>query len=129
MSDYLTRVLPFFPKAFITDYNELVLEPKNNIYFLLENVKSDLDFECKMLEWLVRPAYKGTSKYWQDYIRRGLNSYFKMNWGPDTLQEIYTYLGGGINRELCQKFITSGFNMEVIKQHVRNRKAACKPIS
>jgi len=38
--EYLNKVIPFFPKAFITHNNELVLEPKNNIYFLLDNVKS-----------------------------------------------------------------------------------------
>lgn len=114
MSKYLERVLPFFPDAFITHNNELVLVPKINVYFLLENVETDNDFDCKMIEYCSRPAHKGVSKYWQRYVRRGLNSYFRKNWNDEELSIMYTYMGCGVNRGLVREFIKREFDLSIL---------------
>lgn len=114
--EYLESVLPFFPKAFIhPNGKELILEPKNNVYFRLDNVSSDLEFDCKMLEYLVRPAHKGVTNYWENYFKRGLSSWFRKNWSREELSEIYTYIGCGVNREKCIRFIESEFDLSVLK--------------
>jgi len=116
--EYLQQVLPFFEKAFInkecSDDPELILEPKNNIYFRLSNIDDDLDFDAKMLAYLLRPACKDMNKYWEKYFRRGLFSYFRKTWENTELDELYTYLGNDIRREKARAFILSNFDMNII---------------
>jgi len=113
--DLLNLVLPFFPNASIYKYRELILIPKINLYFLLEGVETDRDLKRKMIEWLSRPAHKGTTKYWMNYIKRGLNSFLKTTWNYPELSTIYQFLGNGVNADLCYKFIDSGFDISILK--------------
>ena len=115
MNSYLQIILPFFPTASIYKKNEIIIEPKNNIYFRIDNISDILDFDCKMLEWVSRPACKGVNLYWQRYIRRGLNSYFRKSFSKDDWLKIYQRLGNGVNRSLCRQFIISYYNLEVLK--------------
>lgn len=112
----INKITPFFPKAFIYKDNELIIEPKNNIFFRIDNVNSDLELDCKMIEYLSRSACKGLSDYWQRFMRRGLNSWFKQNWSVDDLKLIYTYLGCGADRSLCIQFIESSFDLLLLKE-------------
>jgi hypothetical protein len=116
MKTYLDKVLPFFPTAHVYKSDELIIEPKNNIYFRIDNVRSNLEFDCKILEYCSRSACKGVSDYWQRYMRRGINSYFNINWSKDDMMKIYTYLGNGVNRDLCRLFIIGGFNLNILKE-------------
>lgn len=116
MPEYVEKVLPFFPNAHIYKNDEIIIEPKNNIYFRVDNIKSDHEFNCKMLEYCSRSACKGVSTYWQRWMRRGLNSYFRKNWSADDMCEIYTRLGNGCNRALCSQFINTGFDLNVLKR-------------
>lgn len=113
--EYLHQVKPFFENAFINDNDELILEPKNNVYFMLDNLIDDFDFDCKMLEFLIRPAHKGMSRYWERYFRRGLFSYFRRTWTWQEMSHIYTKIGCRIRSKLTREFITSGFDMNLIK--------------
>jgi len=114
MNHYLKKILPFFPKAFIYEENEIIVEPKNNVYFRIDNISSTSEFDCKVLEYLARPSHKGMSNYWQSYFLRGLNSYFNQIWSKEDMSIIYTRLGGGCNRSLCRKFIQSDFDLEIL---------------
>jgi len=113
--NYVEKVLPFFPKAHIYRNDEIIIEPKNNVYFRVDNINNDHEFDCKMLEWLSRPSCKGLTPYWIKFMRRGLNGYFCKNWSQDDMREIYTRLGNGVNRTLCSKFINSGFDINILK--------------
>lgn len=114
-NEYLQLILPYFPRAFVTEYNELVLESTNNIYFRLEDVESLLDFKCKMIEFVSRSSYKGVTPYWQRYIRRGFNSFFRKDFTADNFCLIYFHLGNGVNRELCRRFILSNFDFKLLE--------------
>lgn len=114
MKKWLDRVLPYFPTAFINEAGELIIEPKNNVYFRLDNVTSRAVFDCKMLEYVSRPAHNHWTLYWQRWFLRGINSYFGQNWSRENMEKIYTYLGNGINRSLCKRFIGSGFDLELL---------------
>lgn len=111
----LKLVLPFFPDASIYKDTELILIPKINIYFLIDGIYFERDLKRKMIEWLSRPAHKGTTNYWMKYVRRGLNSFLKTTWGDEELSIIYTRLGNGVNCDLCYKFIDSGFDISLLK--------------
>lgn len=113
----LSKIKPMFPKAYIHKIGELILISNNkiNLYFMLHDVHCQSDFECKLISWLSRPAHKGTTLYWQDYILRGLNSYFGTTWSKEDMSIIYTKLGNDINIKLCNNFIMSGFDLNLLK--------------
>lgn len=113
------KVQGLFEKAFITLNNELILEPKNNVYFRLEDVETELDFECKIIEYLSRPSHKGMTKKWKIYFSERLNKYFDKQWDTDELSLIYTYLGCGCNRNLCVKFIQSDYDIDILKNKIK----------
>lgn len=78
--------------------------------------KEEIEFDYKILEWLSRPACKGTNRYWQKYILRGINSYFKQTWSKDEMMDIYTYIGNHVNRTKCIEFFKSGFNFKILRK-------------
>jgi hypothetical protein len=115
----LKIIKPFFPEAIIYKNEEIIFIKKINLYFLLHDVKCNRDFDCKIIAYMSRPAHKGTPIYWQNYILRGLNSYFKQTWSKEDMSLIYTKLGNDVNRKLCMKFISSGFDLVFIKNYER----------
>jgi len=104
------------PKSFINSSNELIIVPKINIYFRLEDVKNELDFKCKVIAWLSRPSHKGVSVYWQNGIRKILNQLLETNFSKDDMDLIYTYLGNDVNRPLCEKFIQSNYDLTMLRE-------------
>lgn len=111
----IDRIKEAFPKSYIYKENELIIEPKNNIYFRIDNVKNDLEFNCKIVEYLSRPAHKGVSKKLEEHIREGMNRFLNTNFRVDELSIIYNRLGGGANREKTIEFIESGYDVQSLK--------------
>ena len=111
----INKLLFAFNKAFINNSNELIIEPKNNIYFRMDDVENKLDFDCKVIAWLSRPSIKGVSTYWQQKIRKGFNYYFDKKLTKEQIDLIYTRLGNDINRKLCIKFIESDFDLKLLE--------------
>ena len=105
----------FSPNCFINSKFELIVEPKNNIYFRLEDVESELELKCRVLSWLSRPSCKGISYHWQDRIRGIVNEYLGTNFTTDEMREIYIHLGNDCNRELSIKFIESNYDLSLLK--------------
>ena len=104
----------YSPKWFVNHNNELIIEPKNNIYFLLEDINNKLDLKCKVIAWLSRPSHKGISNYWQKRIRNIFNEYLGTNFSKDEIELIYCYLGNDCNREKTIKFINSNYDLNVL---------------
>lgn len=104
------------PKCFINDSMELIVVPKNNIYFIVEDVDTELDLQIKVLSWLSRPAIKGISDYYQKRIRNIINEYFERHFYLEELEEIYRYLGNDIDREKCMRFIESDFDFNFLSE-------------
>lgn len=107
----IARFKEIFPKSHIYKTDELIVEPKNNIYFRIAEVESETDFKCQVIEWLSRPAHKGVSKWWQVRIRNGMNKYLGTEFTPEDLGTIYTYLGCRANRRKTKAFILSGYDI------------------
>lgn len=59
-------------QCFINYNFELIVEPKNNIYFRLEDVETERDLKIKVLSWLSRPSCKGVSPYYQKKFEQSL---------------------------------------------------------
>lgn len=58
--------------------------------------------------------------------RRKFNAYLRTEFTTEEVTEIYTYLGNDIRRDLCEKFVLSGYDMNVITDYVKERDAARK---
>ncbi|BAO05232.1 hypothetical protein AN649_13585 [Clostridium sporogenes] len=102
------------PNCFINYNYELIVEPKNNIYFRLEDIETELELKCKVLAWLSRPSCKGISNYWQKRIRAIVNEFLGTEFTFDEMSEIYTYLGNDCNRETSIKFIKSNYDLDTL---------------
>lgn len=102
------------PKWFINNKNELIIEPKNNIYLILENINNELDLKCQVISWLSRPSHIGISNYWKKRIRNIFNEYLETNFSKDEMELIYCYLGNNCNKEKTIKFINSNYDLNVL---------------
>lgn len=120
MNKELKRLLDIIseisPKSFINRNNELIVVPKDNIYFRLEDIKTDMELKCKVIAWLSRPSCKGISNYWQKRIRDIFNRFLGTNFNKDEMMEIYTYLGNDVNRTLCVRFIESNYDISLLQR-------------
>ena len=115
VNKFIEIVKKYSPKSFINNRNELIVEPKNNIYFRLEDVNTNLDLKCKVIAWLSRPSCKGVSDYWQRRILSILNEFLGTSFTREDIDIIYTYLGNDCNRKLCIKFIESGYDLALLR--------------
>lgn len=112
------------PSLFINSNYELIVEPKNNIYFRLEDVQNEMELKCKVIAWLSRPSCKGVSAIWQKRIRSIVNEYLGTNFSEDEMSEIYTRLGNDCNRGLTTRFIESGYDLTVLQNRSNSTESA-----
>lgn len=93
-----------------------------NVYFNAETCNNGRDVQRKVIEDWSRDAYKSTfgrprlAKEIHKYIRDGINEYLGTEFDENDFRLIYTRLGGGINRALAEKFVKSGFDLEVLEK-------------
>ncbi|WP_405173784.1 hypothetical protein [Paenibacillus sp. FSL H8-0260] len=116
LSNIINQSLHIFPKSFINRNNEIILEPRNNVYFRLDDVKTELEFKCKMFAWLSRPIAKGLNKYWAPRVLKSFNELLGTNFTKDEMYEIYEWLGNDINRNLTVLFIESNYDLSLLKR-------------
>lgn len=107
--------------SFINNINELILIPKINLYFKLNDVKTELDFKCKLLEWCSRSAVKGVSTYWQKKTRNMINYILGENFGEKEFVLIYSELGNCINHQLTIRFIESGYEINLLWSNYKGK--------
>lgn len=116
----IQKIYDSFPKAFINRNNEMIIYPPENTYFLLDNVNSQLELDCKVLEYCSRQASKGLNKRSKVYHFNGISEYFNRIFTQYEMDLIYTHLGNGIHRSLCIEYINSNFNIGVL-ENARNK--------
>jgi hypothetical protein len=124
VSKFMKVVQKHSPSCFINHNFELIVEPRNNIYFRLEDVEDEFILKCKVLAWLSRPSCKGVSNYWQKRIRAIVNDLLGTNFTEDEMMEIYTYLGNDCNREKTEKFIKSNYDFSVLPKAIVSTESA-----
>lgn len=125
MNKEVQRLMQLFEGSFINSHNELILVPKTNLYFRLEDVVTDKDLYCKVIAWCSRAACKAIpfhsdwrNEKYQTEIRERLNKFLGTEFTHEQWYDIYTYLGNDIRRELCEKFIDSDYDLNVITEGV-----------
>lgn len=115
VSAFMKVVRKHSPNCFINSELEMIIEPKWNIFFRLEDVESELDLKCKVVEWLSRPSTTGSSVYWQNRIRKIFNEYLGTEFNRFEVGEVYAELGNAIHHDKTIKFIKSGYDLEVLR--------------
>lgn len=116
LKSIINHALQVFPKSFINNSNEIILEPRNNVYFRLEDVNTELDFKCKLFAWVSRPIAKGLNKYWSPKVLDSFNRLLNTNFTKDDMYKIYDRLGNDINRRLAVRFIESNYDMSLLER-------------
>ncbi|GAA0348169.1 hypothetical protein GCM10008931_44320 [Oceanobacillus oncorhynchi subsp. oncorhynchi] len=117
LDSYVKRALNIFPQSFINRNNEIILQPKNNVYFRLDDVESELDFKCKMFAWASRPIAKSLNKYWWPRVLLNFNEYMGTNFTKDEMYKIYDRLGNDVNRYLTILFIESNYDLSLLDRN------------
>lgn len=115
------KIRAAFPAAFVNMHNELVLIPKANMYIMLNQVRDERDFKAAVLEDCSRNAFKGCSRKLQDEHLDGINKLLDTKFTRDDMELIYTYLGNGIQHDLCLRFVASGYDLEIIREEERKQ--------
>ena len=117
----IKEVMACFPNSYINHNLELILIPKTNTYFKIEDCECHLDVKEKVIAWCTRAIAKGQpyanpNKYivFRHHNLKNLNIYLHRNFTENDIGIIYKKLGNGINPELAKKFTRSRFNMEVL---------------
>lgn len=117
------KIRAAFPAAFVNMYNELILIPKANMYIMLNQVRDERDFKAAVLEDCSRNAFKGCSRKLQDEHLDGINKLLDSKFTRDDIEVIYTYLGNGIQHDLCLRFVASGYDLEVLREYDKKQEA------
>ena len=117
----IERLKQSFPRSYIYKENELIVEPKNNIYFRIDDIKSEFEFRCMVISWLSRPAHKGVSSWWQSRIRNGINKFLGTDFSTDELSTIYTFVGCGCNNNKLKSFVESGYNLDTLTTKINSQ--------
>lgn len=112
----LKKLMHHFPDSFINKNFELILVPKNNTYFMLENIKSIRDLQCKVIAYVSRPACKELDTNLRIYYLQQFNKYFNTNFTEKEMEIIYTHLGNDINRKKTIQFIKSNYDLNVLNK-------------
>ena len=122
LKEIINALIESFPNSFINERGEFIAHKRSNEFFNLGSCKTQLDIECKVLEWLSRAAYKTApyTKEWRnqkfnDFILNGVNSFLDTNFDSNDMSLIYTHLGNSCNHEKTIKFIKSDYDFSVLK--------------
>lgn len=117
----LNKLLNSFPGAFIVRNMELIVNAKTNAYISLLNCKTVLDIKCKILERLSREASSSlhftTEKKNNEYHQKltdCINDYLGTDFSIDEMNDIYCYLGYGMNHEKTKEFILNDYNLSIL---------------
>lgn len=111
---FIDIVESYSPKCFVTRNNELIIEPKNNVYFRLEDIETELELKCKVIAWLSRPSHTGVSTYWQKRIRAIVNNFLNTQFNVDEMELIYAELGNDCDRNKTIKFIEADYDLKLL---------------
>lgn len=122
MLEEIKKLMSLFKGSFINYRNELILAPRTNLYFNLDNVDNLIDLTYKVFAYCSRDAYKRepfrvdwrNHKY-QDEIREKLNNFLGVDFSKEIWGKIYCQFGNGCNEKECLEFIKSDFDFKLLE--------------
>jgi hypothetical protein PPSC2_p0287 len=129
---FLIKIMSEFPHSFIKYYVnggfEITLDQQNVLWFSLGEIESDIELKRRFISAVSR-CYKTepyrTSKRnieWQQKHIAAFNKVLGTKFNIDEIAYIYTYLGNGCNKPIAIKFIESGYDLNVLKRLIDEKK-------
>ncbi len=129
---FLIKIMLAFPRSRIEYYVYggflIYLDEKNMLWFSLEKIESDIELKRRFISAVSR-CYKTepyiTSKRnieWQQKHISTFNKVLGTKFNADEIAYIYTYLGNGCNKPIAIKFIESGYDLNVLKRLIDEKK-------
>lgn len=113
---------PYGLRVFINNEDEIIISPKLNAWFRLEDVETELDFKCKCLEWL---SFHVADNHWcgQNAERRKIeeiiNYILGTNFSHYDYQYIYCALGNRVNHNLTIQFVESNYDLKLLGKEMK----------
>ena len=132
IKDFLIKIMTAFPHSVIKYYVyggfEMILDERNVLWFSLGGIESDLELKRIFISAISR-CYK-TEPYrtfkrnieWQQKHISAFNKTLGTKFNADEIAYIYTYLGNGCNKPIAIKFIESGYDLNVLKRLIDEKK-------
>lgn len=121
--DKVQTLMRLFQNSFINSSNELILVPKFNLYFRLEDVENEVDLKAKAIAWLSRYACNGNlyRQQWlnvklEKYIRDNLNTFLGIKLNSIQWRYIYIIFGNMIRKNELDGWIKSGCDFAIFEQ-------------
>lgn len=106
MLNEIFDVMKCFPKSYLTQFGELILSDKGNVYFIAKDCNTQKDIICKLLEWCSRPIAKG-----EPYRQEKRNKEWRESLLSDTMN---------ISEHNSRKRICTGFTINSETQSITN---------
>ncbi|MGL5715668.1 MAG: hypothetical protein ACRCX2_21785 [Paraclostridium sp.] len=117
LEEEIKRIMKIFKGSFINSHNELILIPKINLFFSLNDILTEFDLKVKVLSWATRITTRGSKRdYYRNYTKKKINEFLGTKFDDDDFWLIYSELGNNINLELSSKFIFYNFDIKILKE-------------
>lgn len=104
------------PNAFVNMNGEIIIVPSHNVYFHFGSVRDAEELRYKVLTWLARPSHKGLTKKWHTSVRQIVNEFLGTTFTEADMSLIYGRIGMDADRDLADRFIASGYDLELLKE-------------
>lgn len=112
MREDVKELMQLFNNSFINQNNELILVPRTNLYFRLDDVNNYQDLCYKIFAWCSRDCSKSEPYYakwrnekYREYVRNNINTFLGVDYNENDWLDIYSKYGNGCNKNECIEFI------------------------
>ena len=119
------EIMKCFQRSFINQHGELIVHKEANEYFKIADCADDLEVKYKVLEWLSRGASKTEpfrskkkNEEFSCFMISGINMFLGTEFTREDMLLIYQELGNKVDRALTEKFVESGYDLNVLKKEV-----------
>lgn len=123
VESYVFEIMNVFTGSFINCNKELILIPKTNLYICLEDVHTIHYLKCELLEWCSRSCVEAMpyrnanhNRKYQDDTLNKINKCLNTHFTREQMLLIYIKLGNGINPNLTDEFVRSGYDLKVLER-------------
>ena len=114
----LQQFMFLFKDSYINSENELIVIPKFNLYFRLEDVETEVDLKAKVIAWLSKSAchFNWYQQEWRNRkfekeLRDNINYFLGTKFNSLEMDYLYGIYGNMISKEKLYEFIESGCDL------------------
>lgn len=124
----LKQFMYLFKYSYINSENELIVIPKFNLFFRLEDVETLTDLYAKIIAWLSKSAcnFNYYQEEWRNkkiekMLRDNINCFLGTKFNSLEMDYLYCIYGNMINKEKLYEFIENDFSLST-EEHTKGLK-------